>query len=77
MDPAEDKNLDYQQGTISTVELHDSIRRESPLHPGGSGTVGISVIVVSALILIFGGGHLVSTSNGFRDSIYVSEKYVN
>ncbi|MBL9157878.1 MAG: cytochrome c [Verrucomicrobiales bacterium] len=76
MDPAEDKNLDYQQGTISTVELHDSIRRESPLHPGGSGTVGISVIVVSALILIFGGGHLFSTSNGFRDSIYVEQNYV-
>jgi mono/diheme cytochrome c family protein len=76
MDPAEDKNLDYQQGTISTVELHDSIRRETPLHPGGSGNVGISVIVVSALILIFGGGQLFSTSNGFRDSIYVAENYV-
>jgi mono/diheme cytochrome c family protein len=76
MDPAEDKNLDYQQGTISTVELHDSIRRETPLHPGGSGNVGISVIVLGALILIFGGGHLFSTSNGFHDGIYIEDNYV-
>jgi len=76
MDPADDKNLDYQQGTISTVELHDSIRRETPLLPGERGNVGVSVIVVSALILIFGGGHLFSTSNGFRDSIYIAENYV-
>ena len=76
MDPAEDKNLDYQQGTISTVELHDSIRRETPLHPGGRGSVGLSVILVSALILIFGGGHLFSTSNGFHDGIYIEDNYI-
>ncbi len=35
MEPSDDKNLDYQQGTISTVELHDAIRREDPLQPGG------------------------------------------
>jgi mono/diheme cytochrome c family protein len=76
MDPADEKNLDYQQGTISTVEVHDSIRRETPLLPGERGSVGISVIVVSSLILIFGGGHLFSTSNGFRNSIYIAENYV-
>lgn len=76
MDPADEKNLDYQQGTISTVEVHDSIRRETPLLPGERGSVGIFVIVVSALILIFGGGQLFSTSNGFRNSIYVAENYV-
>jgi len=69
MDPAEDKNLDYQQGTISTVALHDAIRREDPLHPGERGGVGITVLVVSALILIFGGGHLGS-------SLMVAKNYV-
>ncbi len=76
MDPAEDKNLDYQQGTVSTVDLHDAIRREDPLRPPGEGAVGLSVIALSALILIFGGGHLFSTSNGFRDGIYVTDFYV-
>lgn len=76
MDPAEDKNLDYQQGTISTVELHDAIRREDPLNPAGRGAIGLGVIALSSLILIFGGGQLVSTSNGFRNSIYVAPNYV-
>ncbi|MDF1861886.1 MAG: cytochrome c [Verrucomicrobiales bacterium] len=71
----EQKNIDYEQGTVSAVELHDSVRRENPLHPGGEGTVGISVLVASAFILILGGGQLFSTSNGFRDSIYISENY--
>ncbi|MCB1205589.1 MAG: cytochrome c [Verrucomicrobiae bacterium] len=69
MDPAEDKNLDYQQGTISTVELHDAIRRETPLHPGERGGVGITVIVLSSIILIFGGGH-------FGSSLTVAENYI-
>ena len=72
MDPAEDKNLDYQQGTIS---VHDAIRREDPLLPAGEGRTGVSVLVISALILVLGGGHLFSNSNGFRDSIYVESSY--
>ena len=76
MDPAEDKNLDYEQGTVSNVALHDAVRREDPLQPAGRGSVGISVIALCSLILIFGGGHLFSTSNGFRDSIYVEMNYV-
>jgi len=75
MDPSEDKNLDYQQGTISAVDMHDAIRREDPLLPAGEGTTGISVLVISAIILILGGGHLFSNSNGFRDSIYVDRNY--
>lgn len=61
MDSSDDKNIDYQKGTISTVDLHDAIRRETPLHPGGRGGVGMLVIVLSSLILIFGGGHLFSS----------------
>ncbi len=60
MDSSDDKNIDYQKGTINTVDLHDAILRETSLHPGGRGTVGMLVIVISALILIFGGGHLFS-----------------
>ena len=76
MEPSDDKNLDYHQGTISTVELHDAIRREDPLQPGGRGTVGVTVVALTAMILIFGGGQLFSTSNGFRNSIYVESNYV-
>src|SRR5690606_40694558 len=69
MDPAEDQNLDYQQGTVSTVDLHDAIRREDPLQPGGRGAVGGLVFVVSAIIVFLGGGQLFTASNGFRASI--------
>tara|TARA_R110000850_G_scaffold17996_17_gene54635 strand:- start:3105 stop:3878 length:774 start_codon:yes stop_codon:yes gene_type:complete len=69
------KNIDYKQGTVSTVDLHDSVRRENPLLPGGEGSVGIVFLVVSALILILGGGHLFSTSNGFSSDIYISDYY--
>ncbi|MCG8602198.1 MAG: cytochrome c [Verrucomicrobiales bacterium] len=72
----ENNNIDYEQGTVSAADLHDSVRRENALHPGGKGTVGVSVLVVSAFILILGGGQLFSTSNGFRDSIYVNNDYV-
>ncbi len=75
MEPADDKNLDYQQGTINTVELHDAIRREDPLLPAGRGGAGLSVLVVSALVLILGGGQLFTASNGFRDSIYIQPGY--
>jgi mono/diheme cytochrome c family protein len=76
MDTPDSKNIDYRQGTVSAVDLHDAVRRETPLHPGERGTVGVSVLVISALILIFGGGHLFSTSNGFNSSIYISSHYV-
>lgn len=76
METPDSKNIDYQQGTVSAVDLHDAARREDPLHPGERGTVGVSVLVISALILIFGGGHLFSTSNGFDSGIYISSNYV-
>jgi len=71
----EQKNIDYEQGTVSTVELHDSVRRENPLMPGGEGSVGVVVLVIASLILILGGGQLFSTANGFSDSIYVNDNY--
>ncbi len=71
----EQKNIDYEQGTVSTVDLHDSVRRENPLMPGGEGSVGVVVLVLASLILILGGGQLFSTANGFSDSIYVTDNY--
>ena len=76
MDHSDDKNLDYQKGTVSAVELHDAARRENPLSQGDSGAAGLSVLVIGALVLVFGGGHLFSTSNGFSSSIYVTNNYV-
>ncbi|MEM9283429.1 MAG: cytochrome c [Verrucomicrobiota bacterium] len=75
MPEEEQENLDYKQGTVSTVDLHDSVRRENPLLPGGEGSIGVMVLVVSALILILGGGNLFSTANGFRSDIYISQYY--
>tara|TARA_B100000927_G_scaffold55594_3_gene42539 strand:- start:1060 stop:1830 length:771 start_codon:yes stop_codon:yes gene_type:complete len=71
----EDKNIDYERGKVKTVELHDSVRRENPLMPGGEGSASAVVLVVASLILILGGGHLFSTANGFGDSIYVNDNY--
>lgn len=76
MDTPDSKNIDYQRGTVSAVDLHDAARREPALHRGEEGGVGLAVLAVCALILIFGGGHLFSTSNGFGSSIYVSDHYV-
>jgi len=75
MDTPDSKNIDYQQGTVSAVDLHDAVRRETPLQPGERGNVGASVLVIGALILIFGGGHLFSTSNGFSTGIYINDNY--
>jgi len=72
----EQENYDYRKGTPSAVDLHDSVRREMPLPREGEGGAGIALMVIFSLILILGGGHLFSTSNGFRDSIYISSHYV-
>ncbi len=75
MEPTEDKNLDYQLGTINTEDVHEAIRREDPLLPAGRGGVGLSVIIVGALVLILGGGQFFTSINGFRDSIYIRPDY--
>ncbi|MEM1441085.1 MAG: cytochrome c [Verrucomicrobiota bacterium] len=75
MEEEEIKNIDYEQGSPSAIDLHDSVKRENPLQSGGEGTVGITVMVIGALILILGGGHLFSSSGGFGSSIYISSNY--
>lgn len=78
MENTEDTNIDYDQGTVSAVDLHDSVRRENPLLPGEKGAVGITVFVVGAIILMFGGaqlGPLFTNGPGFGDGIYVSNGY--
>ncbi len=75
MDNPESKNIDYQRGTVSAVDLHDAVRREHHLHQGDRGPTGVTVLVISAFILIFGGGQLFSTSNGFSSSTYINDGY--
>lgn len=70
------KNIDYEQGLPSAIDLHDSVKRETSLPQGGEGSVGITVMVIGAVILILGGGHFGSTYGGFGDSIYISGNYV-
>lgn len=72
----ETKNIDYDQGTPSAIELHDSVRREGELPDGGEGRVGVALLVICSIVLILGGGQLFSTANGFRSSIYISKNYV-
>ncbi len=73
--PSEDRNLDYQRGTAGAADLHDAAKREVKILPAGSGNVSLPLLIVSSLVLIVGGGHLFSTSNGFRDSIYADKYY--
>jgi len=71
-----DKNLDYDRGAVSAIDLHDSVRRENPLSPGGKGNAGIFVLLISGLILVLGGGQLFTTVNGFSSSTYSVPNYV-
>jgi len=71
-----EKNLDYERGAVSATDLHDSVRRENPLSLGDKGNAGVLVLVISGFILIFGGGQLFSTVNGFSSSIYAVPNYV-
>jgi len=78
MENSDKTNIDYDQGTVSAVDLHDSVRRENPLLPGEKGPVGVTVLIVGAVILMFGGaqlGPLFVNGNGFNDDIYVSSGY--
>lgn len=75
MQPEEDKNLDYQQGTVEAADLTDAARRENVLQRGERGAPSIGVLALGALILIFGGGQLFSTANGFRNSTFIDKNY--
>jgi len=72
----EPENYDYRKGSPSVSDLHDSVVREAPLPREGQGGAGVTLLAVFSLILILGGGQLFSTSNGFRDSVYISAHYV-
>ncbi|MEM7599930.1 MAG: cytochrome c [Verrucomicrobiota bacterium] len=70
-----EKNLDYETGKPSSSDLHDSVKRENTLLPVGNGAGGIGVLVVSALVLIWGGATLVGGFDGFNSSIYNNRFY--
>ncbi len=67
-----EKNLDYEGGTASVVHVHDAVRREKELLPPGNEGVGITLLVISAFVLIFGGGYFFSNANDFSPSIFIA-----
>ena len=42
MSTGEDRNLDYESGTASVVDMHDAVRREKVLKPSGSEPLGLT-----------------------------------
>ncbi|MAS96873.1 MAG: hypothetical protein CMO55_27090 [Verrucomicrobiales bacterium] len=79
MDSPEEKNIDYETGTVSAVDLHDSVRRENPLDKGGQGRIGMAAVVICCFILIIGGGQIfqtfVANGSGFSSNIYLTKDY--
>jgi len=71
----ENENIDYETGTASVVDMHDSVRREKDLTMGdGKVSLGIGALVIFAIVAVFGGGQL-NHLNWFQDSIYVVQNY--
>ena len=75
MNNDETRNLDSEAGTASVVDMHDAVKREKTLLMAGNAAAGISVLVVSAVILFVAGGQLFSNANGFSSSVYKSDFY--
>ncbi len=76
MNAEEDRNLDYESGTASVVDMHDSVKREKKLqHPDGTEPIGILTLVFCSAVLIVGGGFLFTNANGFTPSTYVYAGY--
>lgn len=75
MRPGEERNLDYETGTASVVEMHSAVRREKVLQPSGSEPLGFGAQLLCALVLIAGGGFLFKNANGFSNSIYIDDYY--
>lgn len=75
MNSDENQNIDSKAGTASVVDMHDPVKREKILLPAGHAAAGLSVLVVSAFVLILGGGQLFSNANGFSSSIYRTDFY--
>ena len=75
MSESEEKNLDYEAGTASVVEMHSAVRREKVLQPSGSENLGFIPLMLCGLILIAGGGFLFKNANGFSNSTYIDPSY--
>lgn len=70
-----DRNLDYESGTASVVEMHDSVRREKVLQPSGNEFLGLFPLLLCGLVLVAGGGFLFKNANGFSNSTYINNDY--
>jgi mono/diheme cytochrome c family protein len=68
MSSENEKNLDYESGTASVVHMHDAVRREKELLPEGNDGIGITLLVVSCFMFIFGGGYFFSYANHLKPS---------
>ncbi len=75
-DNSEERNLDYEAGTPSVVDMHSAVRREKILQPSGSESVGLWPLIFGAIILVAGGGFLFKNANGFSNSTYIETTYV-
>lgn len=76
MSDSDERNIDYEAGTASVVEMHDSVRREKILQPSGSESLGLFPLLLCGLVLVAGGGFLFKNANGFSDSTYIYSNYV-
>lgn len=76
MSTGDERNIDYEAGTASVVDMHDSVRREKALQPSGSESLGLFPLLLCGLVLVAGGGFLFKNANGFSDSTYIYANYV-
>jgi mono/diheme cytochrome c family protein len=75
MSTGDDRNLDYEYGTASVVDMHDSVRREKVLHPSGNEPFGLFPLLLCGLVAVAAGGFFFKNYNSFSDSTYIVSNY--
>jgi mono/diheme cytochrome c family protein len=70
-----EQNIDGAPGGGSVVDLHDAVRREKTVPPSGREPLRFGRMILGFILLLVAAGYLGAYSNGFRDSIYVSDSY--
>jgi len=75
MSTGDDRNLDYEYGTASVVDMHDAVRREKILHPSGNEPFGLLPLLLCLLVAMTAGGFFFKNYNNFSDSTYIVSNY--